>query len=234
MPTPTPTDQQGGGRQARAAETRSRLVQATIELLGESGMKAVTHRGVARRAGLKEPITAYHFPSIADLLEAAVRELLDRRTRQVGAVLAGAGTRGEGLVDAITHVAEFHVDQPVAPVIAEFEFALAAAHDERLGPVVAEAMERWRQMTERSLTVLGVQDPQEAAERFLAVIDGFALHRVARRRPRDLEVALLRDTLLALLTEQLLRPAERSAAAARYELVGRRLDEWRDGRHRIS
>jgi len=39
-------------RQERSRQRREALLRATIELLGETGAKSVTHRAVAERAGL--------------------------------------------------------------------------------------------------------------------------------------------------------------------------------------
>ena len=53
---------------------RDELLAATIELFAEGGSRAVTHRAVARRAGLPPATTTYYFASIEDLLREALSE----------------------------------------------------------------------------------------------------------------------------------------------------------------
>ena len=75
-----------------AADTRSRLVAAAIESVGEVGAEATTVRDVAERIGVSPPLVIHHFGSKAGLLAAC-----DDRVRQVlgeaaDAVMAGGGS----------------------------------------------------------------------------------------------------------------------------------------------
>jgi AcrR family transcriptional regulator len=76
---------------------RSRLVDATLAVLGEGGPAGVTLRGVARRAGVSHTAPLKHFSSFAELLTetAAIGfEILGERVDTTGAALPpGAGSR---------------------------------------------------------------------------------------------------------------------------------------------
>ena len=50
--------------QGRSRQRRDELLAATIELFAEGGSRAVTHRAVARRAGLPPATTTYYFSSM--------------------------------------------------------------------------------------------------------------------------------------------------------------------------
>lgn len=63
----------------RTEETRSALLDATIELLGEVGYAALTTREVAARAGVSRGAQTHHFPTKADLVVAAIERLFDRQ-----------------------------------------------------------------------------------------------------------------------------------------------------------
>src|SRR5947208_2824122 len=104
-------------RQDRSRKRREALLRATIELLGESGVKSVTHRAVAERAG------------------------------------------------------------------------------------VARA--------------LGAREPEVTAEAFVALLDGFALHRLARPRDPAREAASLVGAMRVLFLEQVMDPAARDVLHAR-------------------
>jgi len=66
------------GKTARSAKTRKRLVEATIKLVAEIGVDAVSVSEVARRAGVTRPGAYYHFKSREELMEAVADELDDQ------------------------------------------------------------------------------------------------------------------------------------------------------------
>ena len=51
-----------------SSDTRERILRATVELIGEEGVPAVTNRRVAGAAGVALGSLTYHFPSQVDLL----------------------------------------------------------------------------------------------------------------------------------------------------------------------
>src|SRR5256714_5404668 len=73
----------GSGQQRRTqaqrvAETRLKLLDATVECLAEVGYARMTTADVADRAGLSRGAQLYHFQSKAELVATAVEHLLDR------------------------------------------------------------------------------------------------------------------------------------------------------------
>ena len=85
----------------RSAETRRRLLDATIECLVEHGYANLTTARVVRRAGVTRGAQAHHFHTKADLVTAAVRHLATRRTElaleQVGRILRSQDPIGDML-----------------------------------------------------------------------------------------------------------------------------------------
>lgn len=65
---------------------RDRLIAATIDLLVEEGIGAVTLSAVAARAGVSKGGLQHHFSSKQELLQALSSEVLDHFTRQVTTV----------------------------------------------------------------------------------------------------------------------------------------------------
>ena len=59
-------------RRGAADSAATSCSTATIELFAEGGSRMVTHRAVARRAGLPPATTTYYFASIEDLLREAL------------------------------------------------------------------------------------------------------------------------------------------------------------------
>jgi len=56
------------------AQTRSKTLQAVLDIIAKDGMRAVRHRAVAERAGVSLGTTTYYFSSIEDLIISAFTE----------------------------------------------------------------------------------------------------------------------------------------------------------------
>ena len=65
-------------QEERSAETRSKLLGATIDLLIEVGYARLSTNDVATRAGLSRGAQVHHFPVKADLVRAAIVDLANR------------------------------------------------------------------------------------------------------------------------------------------------------------
>ncbi|MFI6937930.1 TetR/AcrR family transcriptional regulator [Streptomyces sp. NPDC050418] len=58
--------------------SRERLLQATVELVGERGYEATTLGDIADRAGCARGLVSYYFPGKRQLLQSAVHRLMHR------------------------------------------------------------------------------------------------------------------------------------------------------------
>lgn len=95
-----------GGRRTQAerrAATRAALLDATIACLVEEGYARTTTRRVAERAGVTPGALQHHFPSKADLVAEAIRDLADRLIEQILEPTVEASVdlreRSEALID---------------------------------------------------------------------------------------------------------------------------------------
>jgi len=108
MSASTPTTRSPRRTQGeRSAETRERLLDATIESLIEVGYAHTTTTGVCERAGLSRGAQVHHFPKKAELVIQAVAHLAlkqMRELRQRGAALPPTGDRTALLIDIIVDV----------------------------------------------------------------------------------------------------------------------------------
>ena len=68
----------GVSRINRDAERRSRLLQAALDLVGESGVAVLTVGGVCSRAALSKRYFYESFDSLDDLLSTGLQEVFDR------------------------------------------------------------------------------------------------------------------------------------------------------------
>lgn len=105
-------------------------------------------------------------------------------------------------------MAESLADRADDVVVAQFEIYLEAWRNPGLREPVSQALAAFEALTTDALRALGVADPAEAAPAFVALVDGFALHRLARPRPREQEHAALRAGLRALFVAAVMDSAE--------------------------
>lgn len=63
--------------QNRTTVTRGKIVSGAIQVLARDGVQGLTHRAVARAAGVSLAATTYHFDTKAGIIEATSRALLD-------------------------------------------------------------------------------------------------------------------------------------------------------------
>ena len=91
-------------QEERSAETRERLLDATLACLIEEGYARTTTTRVCERAGLSRGAQVHHFRRKADLVISAVAHLAARQAhelRERAAALPEDGDRLERLIDSI-------------------------------------------------------------------------------------------------------------------------------------
>lgn len=66
--------------QARSIETRNRIIHGAISILADHGIAGMTHRAIARAAGVSLASTTYHFSTKFDILAAVSQAMLDEDT----------------------------------------------------------------------------------------------------------------------------------------------------------
>ncbi|MFZ2527852.1 MAG: TetR family transcriptional regulator [Rhodococcus sp. (in: high G+C Gram-positive bacteria)] len=182
----------------RGRERRDDLINAAVRTIARRGLERVTFRAVAEEAGFPPSTTSYFFDSVDDVIDAAITRVADIVTAKV-ATLLDASRSGE--LDA-AELAEAMIDmvsgQDSDDSVAQFDAYLAARRRPELADPVHRIMRSLEESTENALRVLGVEDPVIAAQQFIALIDGFTLHEIARPGRAETREAL-RDLLVRVL-----------------------------------
>jgi DNA-binding transcriptional regulator YbjK len=179
-------------RQQRGRERRDVILRAAISLLVEGGPRIVTHRAVARRAGVPVAATTYYFASLDELLVEAMQMAVDERLAE----LAQVEQSGDRLDLAYLQVI---LGRPTEQVIAQHELYLEAARNERLRTDATAAIESFERVAGRMVSIFGDRDTRRAQVALTALVDGLALHRIVRPLPPDEEFEIFRDAVRALL-----------------------------------
>jgi AcrR family transcriptional regulator len=191
----------------RSAETRRRLLEATIESLIEVGYAGTTIRRVTELAGVSQGAQSHHFPHRVDLVTSAFEHLAEQRIDRYGELarrLSGdRAARVRGLLDLLWE----DFSSPVFTVAVKLW--VAAAEDEELRERLVPVEKRIHaNMLRLSREVAGELGGEQGFDRKLAVamntVAGLALTREfdpSRRASRGDPWAYHRAALERLLGE---------------------------------
>ena len=187
----------------KGAARREHILRATLELIGEHGSDAVTHRAVAERAGVPLSATTYWFDSKQQLLQEtlllAAREEVERLERLVLDLAPREFDVSEwaGAVAAV--MAADLAEDPIRHV-AFTELALEGTRRSWL----AEEVARWHgahlRLAELGLRAAGSPDPRADAPLLVAAITGFMLGQLVTPA-EDFEERIFRPALERLFTK---------------------------------
>ncbi|MET9498730.1 helix-turn-helix domain-containing protein [Streptomyces sp. NPDC006552] len=93
--------------------SRERLLQATLELVGERGYDATTLGDIADRAGSARGLVSYYFPGKRQLLQSAVHRLMHRTLEEALECEPSTQDGDERLARAVDAILGLARDQPV-------------------------------------------------------------------------------------------------------------------------
>ena len=147
-------------RLVRGERRRAQLIEATLRVIERDGVGGVSHRAVAKLAGVSPSAALHHFATLDDLLVAAVISANEDSMKAIAAV------------DDITGLADLLADQIVehrTRFVALYELYLLAARRPALRP---EA-HRWIASAEEAARRLGAD--QAGARATAAALDGLGL-----------------------------------------------------------
>ena len=183
-------------RQARGEQRRQLLLDAAAGLLMESGIGAATHRAIAKRAGVPAASTTYFFSSIDALIAEALNAVLQRELHKLDQLqerIPDEGLSADAVIEAFVALA---LTNSQASIAAQFELYVAASRRPVLREQTQQIFDASRAIATRTLERLGFADPA-AAQAVTAMIDGYALHRLAC--PERVDADALRWGLKTLL-----------------------------------
>lgn len=135
------------------ASGRQRIVDATLQTLEEKGFAGTSTRAIAANGGFKSGLIFYYFPTLNDLLIAALEHASAERLERYGDEVAAAGSLAE-LLALLERIYADDVESGFVRVVSEM-VAGSVANPE-LGPRMVELIEPW------------IGAAQTAAERVLA------------------------------------------------------------------
>ncbi|WP_309602558.1 TetR/AcrR family transcriptional regulator [Sphingomonas sp.] len=128
----------------KSAQTRARLVEATIRCLIKFGYSSTTTLKVASEAGLSRGAMLHHFDNGGALMQATIAELMERRLR-------GFRRAVENPAPDVRTLVRTYWKQLLSPTFTAFvELAIASRTDQPLAnilePAQAQFRDRWYEL----------------------------------------------------------------------------------------
>jgi DNA-binding transcriptional regulator YbjK len=164
---------------ASSQARRAALLQAAIEVIAEDGVGNATHRSIAARAGMPLSTTSYFFPTLDDLIAAALQVVADRISARVEDTLRKVDEAALSPNDSIDLFLEPLIGTPEQEVVAQFEIYLECTRRPQLQATAHQIMASIERVAEAALRSLGIRHAAQRAPMVVAMLDGFALHRRA-------------------------------------------------------
>lgn len=157
------------GRRRRGNLRRRALLDAALDVIGRDGLAAVSQRAVAAEAGLPPSALYYYFPTLDDLVTAALVDANDRCLAELAALPDGD--------DAVRALAVVTVDgSRRSQFLAELElWVLAARRDTLRGEI-----DRWNAGLRTAAARL--TDDPAAIDAVVAAVNGYYWQAAADRR----------------------------------------------------
>jgi TetR/AcrR family transcriptional regulator, regulator of biofilm formation and stress response len=160
---------------------REQILEAALRVIGREGRSAVTHRAVAKEAGVPLGSTTYYFDSRDDLLAQALEHVARKeadRYAQLGEELRKAKTPRQ-LADMLLDQLIFEAEDRVA-YIAEYELWLEAGRRPELREPATAWCDAVQLAVAGAMEKLGSTDPAADASLVVAAIDGLGERALAR------------------------------------------------------
>lgn len=184
--------------EAKANESRERILNAGIKILMEEGAAGVTHRAIAAEAGLTHTAITYYFRSIDELLSAAQERLVETIKSRVATEVHLGG--------------DFHTPDDVADLASALIIRDATEHRAMVLASYSIVLEAARRPELRKLALSSFTQQYSSWQHLAEQMN-------PKARPLDglLMLALYSGKLLRILSNG---SDMRELAAARRELVG--------------
>jgi DNA-binding transcriptional regulator YbjK len=123
--------------------------------------------------------TSYFFPTLDDLIAAALQVVADRISARVDDTLRKVDEAALGPEDAIDLFLEPLIGTPEKEVVAQFEIYLECTRRPQLQATAHQIMASIERAAEAALRSLGIRHATQRAPMVVAMLDGLALHRRA-------------------------------------------------------
>ncbi|TQK20184.1 TetR family transcriptional regulator [Microbacterium sp. SLBN-154] len=160
------------------ATTRDRALDAALALVGEQGIRALTHARVDERAGLPKGSTSNWFRTRDALVAGVVTHLAESERADFAGAERPPVETPEQLIEALSAMVAAETGLFAARTRARFALFLEGAADPELLAPLLEQRRAYVEWVIALLARVGARSPAEASRSLMAAADGLVLHRV--------------------------------------------------------
>ncbi len=168
-------------RAEQRAERRRAIIDAALRIIASRGLPAVTHRTVAREAGVPLAATTYYFASKDEILSEALESLAAVEVDRLEALTANVVAATQSRAELAAALGEALIPEPADAErtwLAQFEIYVEAARNPALRPAVIRWREAFVELAASALRAIGAPDPERRAPIAVAAINGILLDRL--------------------------------------------------------
>ena len=177
-------------------DTRTRILDAALALAAEGGVQELTQPRIARAAGVRQSHLTYYFPTIADLLQAVARHMVDAAVAEVRA--KAPGRHPAAVADVFARIAT--EPRRVRVMLA---LVTAADRDEALKPGLRRLVRELRAGIAAALASAGVAaGPDDVAFVHSAIVGSAVLHLGRSNAGARREVRVVIDRVMAAIGKE--------------------------------
>lgn len=130
------------------ANSRQRIIEATLTTLKEKGYAGTSTRAIAANGGFRAGLIFYYFPTLNDALIAALEHASTERLARYGDDIAAASSLAQ-LLALLERI--YADDRESGFVRIVSELAAGSVGDRTLGPRMVELIEPWIEATEAAV-----------------------------------------------------------------------------------
>ena len=174
---------------------RDALLSAVLAVVGERGLKGVTYRAVAAKAGVNHTLVTHHFGSLEGLLAATMEWAVQRSIEETG--LEHLVDFGEGFADALiaTVAAEPELQ------LFQFEMLLESRRNTEVRALVERLYANYVRTVEAALRERGLTPDDGFSLAIFAALDGLMLQFLTISDPVRIRAAVVEVGRLLELVE---------------------------------
>lgn len=164
---------------------RDALLSAVVDVVAEKGLRGVTYRSVAARAGVNHTLVTHHFGSIEGLLTATMEWAVQRSIdeTELAHIADFDGRFADALMETVSSEPELQLFQ--------FEMLLEARRKPEILSIVERLYENYVGTVEAALRQRGIDTGGEAALAIFAALDGLMLQYLTLGNPTKIRAAVI-------------------------------------------
>ncbi len=158
---------------------------AAIDVVAEKGLRGVTYRAIAGRAGVNHTLVTHHFGSIEGLLAATMEWAVERSIRESGLerIADFDNAFADSLIESVSNEPELQLFQ--------FEMLLESRRNPEMRSLVEKLYANYMMTVEAALRNRGLDTRNEAAIAIFAALDGLMLQFLTISGPEKIRAAVI-------------------------------------------